>query len=134
MIRGLSETLRAMLDDKALKDRFKDLFDASISFERPDEGFQPSQATVNLFLYDVRENMELRSNEQIIERHKAQATIHRAPLRVGCSYLVTAWPGKLTGDDLALGEHRLLSQALQVLARYPTIPADFLKDTTLEGQ
>lgn len=131
MIRDLSETLRAMLDDEALKTRFKDLLDAQISFDRPDEGFKPSQTTVNLFLYDVREDLELRSNEPIIVRQNGQAQILQPPLRVICSYLVTAWPA--TGADLALQEHHLLSQALQVLASLPRIPDKYLQGK-LKGQ
>lgn len=132
MIRDLSKTLKAMLDDDpTLPDPLQS---ALVVFDRPVEGFSPAQATIDLFLYDVRENMELRSNEPIIERNNGQATIHRPPLRVLCSYLVTAWPGAATGDEMALREHRLLSQALQVLARYPTIPANLLKNTSLEAQ
>ncbi len=131
MIRDLSETLRAALDDEALKPRFKDLFDAQVSFDRPDDGFKPSQTTVNLFLYDVREDMELRSNEPVITRQNGQAEIRRPPLRVICSYLITAWP--VGGADLPLQEHRLLSQALLVFAALPKIPEKHLQGK-LKGQ
>jgi hypothetical protein len=131
MIRDLSETLRAALDDEVLKDRFKELFDAQVSFDRPDEGFMPAQATIDLFMYDVREDMELRVAEPLIARQNGQALIHRPPLRVTCSYLVTAWPA--TGPDLTLQEHRLLSQALQVFAAMPTIPWKYLQGS-LQGQ
>ncbi len=127
MIRDLSETMRAILDDPALKASAPELEAAQILFDRPTEQFNPALATIDLFLYDVRENMELRSNEPIIERNNGEATIHRPPMRVLCSYLVTAWPGNVTGDELALGEHRLLSQALQALSRHPTIAAPYLK-------
>ena len=125
MIRDLSETMRAVLDDPGLASSFPELAAAQILFDRPADTFSPAQTTVNLFLYDVRENMELRSNEPIIERNNGQATIYRAPMRVLCSYLLTAWP--VGGAEPPLQEHRLLSQALQVLSRYPTIPAQYLK-------
>jgi len=125
MIRDLSETLSKMLDDENLKGRFADLFDAHIAFDRPDEGFKPAHTTVNLFLYDVREDVELRSNEPIIARNKAEAAIHRPPLRIACSYLVTAWP--VGGTDAPWQEHRLLSQVLMVLSQYPKIPDRFLQ-------
>jgi hypothetical protein len=131
MIRDLSETLRAMLDDPSLAARFPDLANAQISFDRPSEQFNPSQTTVNLFLYDVRENVELRSNEPVYERRNGEVVIHRPPLRVACSYLVTAWP--VGGTELSLQEHRLLSQALVVLSGHATIPAKFLKGA-LVGQ
>jgi hypothetical protein len=88
---------------------------------------------VDLFLYDVRENVDLRSNEPVIELN-GLFKIHRPPLRMACSYLVTAWP--VGGAELPLQEHRLLSQVLQVLSRYPTIPGPprtFLKGS-LVGQ
>ncbi len=125
MIRDLSLTIQAMLDDPALAATFPELAAAQVVFDRPIETFNPTQTTIDLFLYDVRENMELRSNEPKYERLDGQTRIHRPPMRVACSYLVTAWP--VGGADLALQEHRLLSQALQVLSRYPKIPAPFLK-------
>ena len=131
MIRDLSLTLQAILDDPALVTPFPELAAAQIVFDRPADPFSPQQTTLDLFLYDVRENMELRSNEPLIERNNGQATISRAPLRVQCSYLVTAWP--VGGGELPLQEHRLLSQALQVLSRHPTITAPFLKGS-LAGQ
>jgi hypothetical protein len=125
MIRDLSLTLQAILDDPALGTDFPELAAAQIVFDRPTDTFNPTQTTIDLFLYDIRENMELRSNEPSYERLNGQTRIHRPPMRVACSYLVTAWP--VGGADLALQEHRLLSQAAQVLSRYPKIPDSFLK-------
>jgi hypothetical protein len=131
MIRDLSLTLRAILDQPGLP---LPLADAQIVFDRPTEPFAPSPTAVDLFLYDIRENVDLRSNEPIVERFNGQARIHRPPLRVACSYLVTVWPTGDTGDEEpALLEHRLLSQVLAVLSRYPTIPQKFL-DGKLKGQ
>jgi hypothetical protein len=74
----------------------------------------------------------LRSNEPAINRNNGTATIQPPPLRVACSYLVTAWPAG--GTDLALQEHRLLSQTLQVLAGFPKIPAAFLRGKLIGQQ
>jgi hypothetical protein len=117
MIRDLSETLRALLAPA--------LPLADISFERPTDQFQPAQTTVNLFLYDVRENVELRSNEPVVRRLGNQSRTEPPPLRIACSYLVTAWP--TGGGDLALEEHGLLSDSLRRLASFPTIPPEFLQ-------
>lgn len=124
MIRDLSQTLRAILTQSNLP---AELARAQIVFDRPTEQFKPTQTSVNVFLYDIRENVELRSNEPIIERQNGQAVIHSPPMRVACSYLITAWPVGVSGDELFLQEHRLLSQALQVLSGYPTIPQEFLQ-------
>ncbi len=128
MIRDLSETLRRILTQTGLP---SELAAAQIVFDCPTEPFNPSQTTVDLFLYDIRENVELRSNEPIVERLNGQARIHRPPIRVACSYIVTAWPKG--GAELALQEHRLLSQVLQVLSQYSTIPENFLQGS-LAGQ
>ena len=125
MIRDLSETIGAMLDDPALATDFPELSAAAIAFDRPSDNFNPAQTTIDLFLYDVREDMELRSNEPLRTRTADGVRIHQAPLRVLCSYLVTAWP--VGGTGLPLQEHRLLAQALQVLARNRQIPSAFLK-------
>jgi len=125
MIRDLSETLRAVLSDHTLAAKFPELAAAQIVFDRPDDSFKPAQTTVDLFLFDVRENMELRSNEPRIERQNGTAITYPAPMRVSCTYLVTAWPQG--GTDLVLQEQQLLSQVLYVFAMYPKIPATFLK-------
>lgn len=124
MIRDLSQTIRAILTQPNIP---AELARAQIVFDRPTEQFKPSQTSVDVFLYDIRENVELRSNEPIVERQNGQALIHAPPMRVACSYLITAWPVGVSGDELFLQEHRLLSQALQVLSRYPTIPQEFLQ-------
>ena len=88
-------------------------------FEAPDDRFAPNLPAVNLFLYDVRENRELRSNERLVERRSdGKAFIQAAPARVDCSYLITAWAG---GVDT---EHQLLGAVLAALLRHPTLPAD----------
>ena len=136
MIRDLSQVLGRILEDSRLSSRFPELATAQISFERPSENFNPGQTTVNLFLYDIREHLELRNNEPSVEMRGGQAIIHNPPKRIACSYLVTAWP--VGGEELPLQEHRLLSQVLQIFSAYPTIPErppfSFLDNTRLLGQ
>jgi hypothetical protein len=131
MIRDLSETLQAVLSDPALAAHFPELARALVVFDRPDDTLKPAQTTIDLFLFDVRENLELRNNEPKVERSNGQALIRKTPLRVDCTYLVTAWP--VGGTDAALQEQRLLSQVLQVLSTFPRIPGQYLKGK-LAGQ
>lgn len=91
-----------------------------IYFETPDREFKPGLPAVNLFLYDVRENMELRDNEGRALRGNGTATTWRAPVRVDCSYLITAWAGDIKG------EHMLLGAVMRALLRYTTLPVDIL--------
>ena len=147
MIHDVSETLAAILGFKepsgkneelaqfveGLKRQFPYLAGAVIQFDRPVEGEykpQPPRA-LNLFLYDVRENMEMRTNEPVVTRSNGETVIRRPPVRVACSYLVTAWPSGTASEDekltAPLREHRLLGEALQVLSQYPTIPEPLLQ-------
>jgi Pvc16 N-terminal domain/Carboxypeptidase regulatory-like domain len=125
MIDDLSLTLRAVLLDPSLAVQFPELAAADVVFDRPLDPFTPPKTTIDLFLYDLRENLELRSNEQQVDFVNGHAVTHPAALRLNCSYLVTAWP--VGGLDLALQEQRLLAQVLRVLSRYPTIPDNFLQ-------
>jgi len=130
MIRDLSATLQAVLTQTGLP---AELGAANIIFDRPDEATFPTEqrTVVDLFLYDIRQNVDLRSIEPEIIRNNGQITTRAPALRVACSYLVTAGPA--AGTDLALQEQRLLSQVLQVLSGLPTIPPTFLQGS-LVGQ
>ncbi|WP_017327162.1 Pvc16 family protein [Synechococcus sp. PCC 7336] len=134
MISDLSQILGRILEESAVSfsAQLPELASALIAFDRPTDPYTPSQTTVNLFLHDIRENLERRNNEPTIDRRNGLITQRRAPMRIDCSYLVTAWP--IGGEELTLQEHRLLSQVLQVFAGYPFIPAEFLQSTLLEGQ
>ncbi|NIE58654.1 MULTISPECIES: Pvc16 family protein [unclassified Burkholderia] len=121
MIDDLSRTLQAIL----VKSAPAPLKDILLTFDRPDDSFDPQHTTLNLFLYDLRENLELRSNELTIEKLNNQSVTHKAPMRLDCSYLATAWP--VGGADLAMQEQLLLAQTLQTFGRFPTIPANFLQ-------
>jgi hypothetical protein len=131
MIRDLDETLRSILHDPAQMPMFPELAGADVLFDRPTDPYTPARTTVNLFLYELRENTEFRSNDPEIVIVNGQAITHPAPMRLFCSYLVTAWP--IGGIEPPLQEHRLLTQALRVLSRYPTIPPVFLQGS-LKGQ
>ncbi len=124
------------LDDaieKMLKDGLPNgLASVSISFLPPDKDFPPSSApapALNLFLYDIHENLELRTSDfKIVERgspKKKKALVRPAPVYIQCSYMVTAWPGTGTTTP-AKDEHRLLGAAMTALIRYRSIPDKYL--------
>jgi hypothetical protein len=101
----------------------------SISFDAPDDQFPPSRISlpaIDLFLYDVRENRELRSNEWKVGRENGTVVRRRAPTRIDCSYLITAWSSQ-TSTNPARDEHRLLSEVMKTLLRFPTLPAAVLQ-------
>jgi hypothetical protein len=131
VIDDLSKTLKAVLHDAAFATAFPELHGAEIVFERPLDPFNPGSTTVDVFLYDLRENLELRLNEVTTSRVGNQIVTHPASLRLACSYLVTAWP--VGGADIPFQEQKLLTQVLRVLSHYPIIPKSFLQGT-LVGQ
>jgi hypothetical protein len=99
-----------------------------VYFDAPGGTFGPNLPAVDLFLYDLREDRERRSGEWLTER-RASGMVARVPppVRIACSYLITAWAGE------ARDEHRLLGQVLAVLLRFPTLP-DALLPEGLQGQ
>ncbi len=126
MINDLDKTMEILLKREltpALADQ------VTISFATPDEQFPPSAVTlpaIDIFLYDVRENRELRSNEWLIERNDNIAIRKRPPVRVDCSYLITAWASE-SSTTQAQDEHHLLGEVMKVMLRYPTMPEEVLQ-------
>ncbi len=127
MINALDETLKALLRRDLPSDLAKQV---QISFATPDDQFPPPSVTlpaIDLFLYDVRENHELRSNEVIFDRRNdGTVTQKRSPIRVDFSYLVTTWPSEKVPEP-AQDEHRLLSEVMLVFLRYRKIPEEVLQ-------
>ena len=129
MFDDLDSTLLAILNDASAPLALRN---ADVSFGTPDRDFAPAQATVNLFLVDVREHRELRDPVPIIEHNGGAYNRRLPPLRVQCTYLVTTWSDQ--ADALGVAEeHRLLALALVWFSRFGTIPGSFLQGT-LAGQ
>ena len=130
MIDDLDRTIAALLrhDVHGMPPGLAD--QVQISFAAPDDQFPPQSVTlpaVDLFLYDVRENLDLRSNEVYVDRRAdGSATRTRAPLRVDFWYLVTAWSSESV-PDRAQDEHRLLGEVMRTLLRHRTIPGEVLQ-------
>ncbi len=120
-----------LLDDSLaafLRAEVPDLRDVDVSFDPPDKDWAASlgKPTVNLFLYDVRRNLD--------ERHAGWEHVHtddgrqrREPLpRVDCHYLATAWTSAV--DD----EHKLLGDVLACLMAFRQLPGDYLQGALAE--
>ena len=76
---------------------------------------------VNLFLYDLREAASPRDRGwHPHDNNGGPATLERSPLRLACTFAITAW----TQD--VIDEHQLLSQVLSVLLAYPVLPGEML--------
>lgn len=120
MINDLDESIKQLLIKKGALNSTE----VNISFEAPGRDWAASQSkpAINIYLYDIRENHELRSYDWTVERNNNRtATKKKAPLRVDFSYLVTVWT-KDVGD-----EHRLLGYLMAVLCRYSFLPEEILQ-------
>ncbi len=106
----------------------------AISFAAPDSQFPPAGVNlpaIDLFLYDVRENRDLRTNETVAVRASDGARSYSpAPVRVECSYLVTGWPSP-TAPVPSQDEHGILGAVLQILLRYPILPETILQGSLI---
>lgn len=126
MIEDLDKTIEELLMRELPASLAQQL---TVTFATPDSKFSASvsSAVVNLFLYDIRENLELRNVEWTIDRNNGNPVRKRPPVRIDCSYLVTVW---LASDPKtsAIDEHRVLSEVMRVLLRHRTIP-----DAVLQG-
>lgn len=132
MIEDLDKTLEELLKRELPASLMQQV---SITFATPDSKFPPQSIplpAVNLFLYDVRENLELRDLEWTIDRNSGTPIRKRAPVRIDCSYLVTAWPSQ-TSTSAPLDEHALLSAVMRVLLRHRTIPDAVLKGSLIDA-
>ncbi|WP_326533853.1 DUF4255 domain-containing protein [Pseudorhodoferax sp.] len=126
MINDLDATLARLLRSN-LPPEWAD--QVQISFAAPDSQFPPQSVAlpaIDLFLYDVRENLELRSNDLSTQRRSdGTALQRRPPVRVDFSYLVTAWPSESVAGPWE-DEHRLLGEVMRALLQHRTIPQELL--------
>lgn len=98
--------------------------EVEIAFDQPRREWSArlNRPTINLYLFDVRENLDLRGSEQPVITNNPDGTvsIQHNPLRLDLLYLLTGWAREVQD------EHRLLSEALTALMRYPFIPESML--------
>ncbi|MHC5611305.1 MAG: Pvc16 family protein [Nostoc sp.] len=82
-------------------------------------------ATLNLYFYDIRESKQVQHSGRQVERNLDRgrfqpATVTWPPSWFDVSLLLTIW------DTTALGEHRLLTEALTLLLRHRSLREEFL--------
>ena len=119
MITDLNETIKQILVKKGAFDPAE----VDIKFETPKREWSASisKPTINLYLYDIRENHELRGLEWFVEKDRnGTATRKKTPSRIDLSYLVTVWTNDI-GD-----EHRLLWHVLLTMRRNHEFPEELL--------
>ena len=125
MIHDVDEALRKLVLEYAVNGS-----GAEVSFEAPtkDWAARRNTPTVNVYLYDVREDLERRQVEwEEVRDDSGRVSSRRPPpRRYKLSYLVTCWTQR--PED----EHRLLSTLLATFLRYETVPREALGGTLQE--
>lgn len=126
MFDALDASLTQLIND-APATEMPELHNADVVFVTPEHAFAPGQPTVDLFLYEVRENRNLRDSRPLVERNGDHFTTRPAPLRVDGAYIVTTWAAGQPGPARVAAEHQLLGQALSWLSRFATLPGRYLQ-------
>lgn len=125
MIHEVDEALRQLVRGEALAGA-----DVEVVFDAPtkDWAARRNAPTVNLYLYDIREDLRRRERGLINEYDEDGIVTarHMPPRHVKLSYLLTAWTQR--PED----EHRLLSSLLTCLLGYESIPAELLTGSLAE--
>lgn len=116
MIQDLDKTVEKILYDKGRMSRN----DIDVSFDQPngDWSARLARPTLNVWAFDLRENMKLRNMTLGTERENGIGTRRRMSLRYDITYLVTAWARKV--ED----EHQLLWRGLGALVQIPILKRD----------
>jgi len=121
MINDLNEVLRQLLiREIPIKNN-----EVEIKFDQPRREWSArlSRPTLNLFLYDLRENQKLRQTQPMWEIERTRdggVEKRRKPVRMDLHYMITVW----TTDPE--DEHRLLTRTLLALFRHPLLPEELL--------
>jgi len=116
----LDEALRTLLKRELERHGFEGV---DIAFDAPatDWSAKLTNPTVNLFLYDLRENVAEAEVTTRNLRVNGADIAAPPPMRLEVTYSVTAWT-KAVQD-----EHRLLSQVLAILFSHVSLPSDLLE-------
>lgn len=127
MFQDLDATLATLLTQQLPPTLVKQI---SISFLTPDHEFPPAAVTLpalDLFLYDINENRELRDTSPTFERQSDGRVISsRSLLRVDVSYFITAW-ANAGSPTPAQDEHSMLGEVTKVLLLHRELPAEVLQ-------
>jgi len=125
VIHEVDDALRELLRTEVLRSG-----DVDIVLEAPtkDWAARRNAPTVNLYLYDIREDMRRRSRGRLNEYDDQGqvAARHLPPRYFKLSYLLTAWTQR--PED----EHRLLSALLMSLLAFDAMPAEVLTGSLRE--
>ena len=129
MINHLNNMLRRLLRFEVIglredpTDPPETVDEQQINFQAPDQEWRSqvsnsaTRHALNVYLFDLRENRKLRSNERVRFFDNGKVSEEPAPARVDCHYLITAWSPAIATPHIepTVDEHILLYQATKAL-------------------
>jgi hypothetical protein len=118
VISDVDDALKKLISREAV-----DHGDVEVVFDAPtkDWAARRSGPTIDVYLYDIREDLRRRERGMINEyRDNIVVARHLPPRHFKLSYLVAAWTQR--PED----EHRLLASLLRCFLRYEALPEDVL--------
>jgi Pvc16 N-terminal domain len=124
VIQEVDAALRQLVEEQALEGA-----DVQIVFDAPtkDWASRRTAPTVDLYLYDIREDLRRRATGVLREFDGDDLRARmRPPRHFKLSYLVTAWTQR--PED----EHRLLTELLRAFLRHDALPAALLTGSLAE--
>ncbi|HEY7637520.1 MAG TPA: DUF4255 domain-containing protein, partial [Gemmatimonadales bacterium] len=121
MLAELHTSLQHLLRERGLLD----VRDVDIEFDPPAKAWIAARIrpTLNLFLFDIQENTELRQTAMETTRGNGRGIHRMPPRRFDLRYLISA----LTTD--VLDEHLLLWRAMVTLLKHPVLPVELLPES-----
>jgi hypothetical protein len=128
MLQQLDALLRRILLDGVAALGTPPADPAQVAFVPPDAAWRAatgaaSKPRLSVHLLELRENVKLRSNDRVEEQAGGALISRRAPLRVDCHYLISAFALAETSYGDPPLPHALLEQATAALAVHrPLVP------------
>jgi len=124
MINSIDETIETFFRDFLPEDQFE------LSFNAPNKEWvsrlSGDKPVVNIYLYDIRENLQLRSNQwEVLKKEDGSYTKEPPLIRLDLYYLVTVWSPD--ASDGIIEEHYVLGLIFSNLFRYSKIPYEFFQ-------
>jgi hypothetical protein len=118
MLTELHDALRRLLHEQGQMSPLE----VDVRFEAPTRQWidRLTRPTIDLFLYDLEENADLRATQFQTLRSNGHAERRAPPRRIDLKYMVSGLATDI-GDA-----HRLLWRALVTLLKYPEVPTELL--------
>lgn len=127
MIHEVDAAVKSLIEREATGTK-----DVEVVFDAPTKEWagRRSAPTIDIYLYDIREDLRRRSRGVINEYSSDQVVVarHLPPRHFKLSFLITAWTAR--PED----EHRLLAHLLECFLRFDQMPAELLTGSLADAK